>query len=369
MGTTTLAIGGSLLYPLAELVKQWRNHGWAALSQHWQERLKQSVLIALTWWTLLFGYHLLYKVPQEIRAEATAISPPRNFIPVPTPPVGWDTPRSGPNLTGSHKTILAQEGLKDRSEWRIIADWQRVRLVAMLSHYPKSKLHIIAPSFEKEVRNYAFQLKHVFLLAGWEVAGPDAAPLDQPAMDIQLSVSEKYWGVVGPPAYTAVKDALQFVSIRERQTEILDPLVPPDELLMWVGAKGPDYNPPDNYPPLQMMMATCQHPLKFTDIPKKLLPDGARFARSVVISPPHLSFRTDDAVLILLTGSATGVYTDEGISAEEMGKVMPRPDMLKITVRKNLGTDSPLNLVLVSDEETQVRCVEDYSSQISKKGF
>ncbi len=71
MGTTTLAIGGSLVYPLGDLIRERRALGWNGLQKHWKERLKYSAIIAICWWGLLFSYHLFYKVPQEIRTTAS----------------------------------------------------------------------------------------------------------------------------------------------------------------------------------------------------------------------------------------------------------------------------------------------------------
>src|ERR1700730_1817984 len=76
MGTTTLAIGGGLIYPLADLISELRQRGLAAMNQHWKNRLKISVFIAVVWWSILFSYHLFYRVPQHIRAQALNVVVP-----------------------------------------------------------------------------------------------------------------------------------------------------------------------------------------------------------------------------------------------------------------------------------------------------
>ena|ERR1035437_1537412 len=70
MGTTTLAILGSLLYPLSEIVAELRSGGLSGMKRHWRERLRNTLAVAGCLWSLLFGYHLLYKVPEQINQEA-----------------------------------------------------------------------------------------------------------------------------------------------------------------------------------------------------------------------------------------------------------------------------------------------------------
>jgi hypothetical protein len=70
MGTTTLAILGSLLYPLSDVVAELRSGGLSGMKRHWRERLRNTLAVACCWWSLLFGYHLLYKVPEQINQDA-----------------------------------------------------------------------------------------------------------------------------------------------------------------------------------------------------------------------------------------------------------------------------------------------------------
>src|SRR5690349_4812078 len=67
MSTTTLAVLGGLLYPLAVLLVVFKKDGgWPAMMNHWGSRLKYSAYIAVVWWGLLFSYHLFITVPQRI---------------------------------------------------------------------------------------------------------------------------------------------------------------------------------------------------------------------------------------------------------------------------------------------------------------
>jgi hypothetical protein len=91
MGTTSLAIFGGLLYPLVNLLSELHRQGWsrAVMRQHWRERLKNSVWIAVAWWAFLFSYHLLYKVPQQIRVQSESTPAPPTLVKSILPP-SWD---------------------------------------------------------------------------------------------------------------------------------------------------------------------------------------------------------------------------------------------------------------------------------------
>jgi hypothetical protein len=84
MGTTGLAIGGGLLYPLAGLGSEFRKRGWKleVLTQHWKDRLRNGFLIALIWWSVLFSYQLS-AVSRQIRlqAEETVVPSPNRPMP------------------------------------------------------------------------------------------------------------------------------------------------------------------------------------------------------------------------------------------------------------------------------------------------
>jgi len=76
MGTTTLAVGGTLLYPIVEIVRVYRNSGLEGLKKHWRQGFKHTFFIAVCWWAILFSYHLFFKIPHEISVEAEATRPP-----------------------------------------------------------------------------------------------------------------------------------------------------------------------------------------------------------------------------------------------------------------------------------------------------
>jgi hypothetical protein len=129
---------------------------------------------------------------------------------------------------------------------RRLAEWQKVKLIALLSRYPGEKVLILA-SLGSETWDYARDFRDVFLTAKWNVEGPKPAPLSEPAIDVQVS-ADNY--VPARPETQAVLGAFKFVGIKCRGTCILDPNIRRGLIVVWVGAKSPDEQKPDNYPPL-----------------------------------------------------------------------------------------------------------------------
>ena len=81
MSTGTLALIGSLVYPLLGLIWEYWKAGWCGLRQHWKHGIRPTAYVAVTWWSVLFGYHLFWTVPRQIYrkaaiAELTAPQPP-----------------------------------------------------------------------------------------------------------------------------------------------------------------------------------------------------------------------------------------------------------------------------------------------------
>ena len=87
MGTTALALlFGFVGIPCVLWLLQLRRKGWAAMKAHWAENSKEPAVVTLVLWLALYGYHLFYKVPHEIRVAAATIHVP--FLPrPPSPPV------------------------------------------------------------------------------------------------------------------------------------------------------------------------------------------------------------------------------------------------------------------------------------------
>jgi hypothetical protein len=100
MGTTSLAVLGSLLYPVSNLWNALKKYGWRGLIRDWRERVGYSAIIAVAWWACLFSYHLLWTVPRQVYADADKAAAP--FPLPPRAPLGTLVsptvePRSKPN--------------------------------------------------------------------------------------------------------------------------------------------------------------------------------------------------------------------------------------------------------------------------------
>jgi hypothetical protein len=254
-------------------------------------------------------------------------------------------------------TSIASTGTHERpADWRSIKDWQKSELAPLLESYPNSKLRIIASSLNDETWDYANQFKEFFSAHKWKVIGPETAPTDQVVQNIQLSISEQYWAKQRPEAFTALDTTLRFIGIKTAPNFVIDPLVPPDELVMWIGAQTPAGFP--QHPPLQLP-AICQSPLSFRDDTMHFIGDPQDSGRWVRIQPPSGSkFSTGQEVLVFLTGPAKSVAASESFQVQALGKVMPRPDALDVTLTESLKVDESLEMKIISDKELRVRCVE-----------
>src|ERR1700690_1625 len=75
MGTTTMAIVvGLLVVPLLVALIKLLRQGPASMRQAWKENLRDTVVVTMAVWLLLFAYHLLYRVPRDIYRDAAAIT-------------------------------------------------------------------------------------------------------------------------------------------------------------------------------------------------------------------------------------------------------------------------------------------------------
>lgn len=265
----------------------------------------------------------------------------------------WWAPK--PELTN-----IAASVARDRpSDWRTIKDWQKAELIPILERYPNYTIHILASSISDEPLDYAKQFKEMFAAHKWKVIGPETVPGDQIALNMQLSISDVYWGKQGPEAFTALDSALQFVHIKTTRNFVVDPLARPDELVMWIGPQ----TPPD-YPqhiPLQLG-AVCRNPLQFTDDTMHFIGgDGKDFVRWVRIRPTSkdAKFVAGQRLFVFLTGAARSVAKSEYFKVQALGASMPRPDVLDITMTRDLRVGEQVDLKIISDAELKAKCVDN----------
>jgi hypothetical protein len=134
---------------------------------------------------------------------------------------------------------------------RVLSEWQIGRLIAILLPHRCQKITILTSAGD-ETGRYANQFKKILRKAGWSVAGPLQAPSDQHAMDIQLSIYAGYASNIAtvPQPFWAIRTALDQTNVKSRKLFILDPDVPVDEIVLWVGAKSADDVEHGNYLPL-----------------------------------------------------------------------------------------------------------------------
>ena len=249
------------------------------------------------------------------------------------------------------------------SDWRTIKDWQKAELAPTLEQFPGSILHIVViSSAPDETWDYANQWKDFFGEHKWNVIGPETIVTEQIAMNVRLSISEEYWGKQRPAAFTAVDSALRLLGIKRTPNLMVDPLVSPKELVMWVGPEAPPGFP--EHPTLVLEM-DCRHPLQFTDDTMHFFGGGRRdFVRWVRVSPPANSrFSAGQKLLVVLTGYAKSVATSEQFQVQALGVSMPRPDALEVTITTQLKADELLDMRIISDKEIRVKCVMDRCSR------
>jgi hypothetical protein len=248
------------------------------------------------------------------------------------------------------------------ANWRTIKDWQQAELAPVLEQFPNNTLRIVVTSSAPdETVDYAKQFKDFFRAHKWNVIGSETAATDQIVQNIQLSLSEQYWGKQRPEAFAAVESQMRFIGFRLRSSFVIDPLVSPKELVMWVGPETPPGFP--EHIPLSLGMA-CQHPLRFTDDTMHFFGDPKDFVRWVRIQPPNGShFSAGQRVLVVLSKPAKSVATSEQFNVQALGTVMPRPDALDVTVSEDLKAGEGLDMKIISGEDLRVKCVVDRSSQ------
>ena len=219
---------------------------------------------------------------------------------------------------------------------------------------------VVTSSAPDETIDYANQLRDFFRAHKWNAIGPETAATDQIVQNIQLSVSEQNVGK-RPEAVAAIESQMRFVGLRLRDALVLDPLVLPKELVMWVGPDTPPGFP--QHSPLILGMA-CQRPLKFTDDTMHFFGDPKDFVRWVRIQPPKGSgFLGGQKLLVVLNKPAKSVAASAYFSVQSLGTLMPRPDQLDVTITKDVKAGELLDMKIISDEESTVKCVVDRSSQ------
>ncbi len=118
---------------------------------------------------------------------------------------------------------------------QIFDDWQRVIILQTLSQFPRQKVLILSGVGDKALAR-ANEFRDMFVKSKWIVEGPRTAPLNQMVLDVQISADNR-----SPtrPEVTAIFSALKSAGVKCRDSVILDPKVPQDLMVLWVGAETP----------------------------------------------------------------------------------------------------------------------------------
>src|ERR1700674_978347 len=81
MSTSLLALMSGVAYGIYRLFITHRNDGWAGVKKNLATDGLHAIVFGVCWWVLLFSYHVFWKIPTEIRAEANTAQPPLPRLP------------------------------------------------------------------------------------------------------------------------------------------------------------------------------------------------------------------------------------------------------------------------------------------------
>lgn len=165
-----------------------------------------------------------------------------------------------------------------KKEQRVLTDYQRTRLTAIFSkpEYQGQIVVILVSGDDSWI--YAREIASLF--DKWKVLGPFNADKSELAMDVQVSSSN----LIPPPSQIPrmVLSSFQFVQLKGRANLILDPDVPPNVTVVWVGPQSPDGVTPDLHVPQSTHL---QEILKANSVTLPLQVSHEKSASDVSVSP------------------------------------------------------------------------------------
>ncbi len=136
--------------------------------------------------------------------------------------------------------------LEAQSENRHLTEFEQTIMKSKLSTYSGTKLLVLYAGGPK-TRAYATEFRDFFRSLRWRVDGPSPAPIgDERVVDVQISVSQRYWNT----RYPRAADLLNSLGgIKHRRRYVYDDGISPDLIVLWVGPKSPDNFRPDDCAP------------------------------------------------------------------------------------------------------------------------
>ena len=132
--------------------------------------------------------------------------------------------------------------LQRPSDWRQLGEWQKALMVARLCKYPGQRVRIIkGPG--PEITAYSQDFQDVFKRSKWTLLKSESIPDDRPLVDVQFSMSQKYWGTAPPDSYTALRSEFLTLGIKcyiENCGYSADTKIPPNDIVVMIGPPTPE---------------------------------------------------------------------------------------------------------------------------------
>ena len=161
--------------------------------------------------------------------------------------------RADGNLTIRRmRTLPSPSELDQNSDDRYLTEYQRQIVEPVLKRHSRSRLLIYFAGGQKS-KAYAEQFHKIFIANGWKVDGPLMVPVgDERIIDIQMSVNyQENWDRNNSKSHDLL-NAFGKAGIKQRSKLTLDPNVPNDLIVLWIGPRSPNDVKPDQCSPVAM---------------------------------------------------------------------------------------------------------------------
>jgi hypothetical protein len=157
------------------------------------------------------------------------------------------------------KELPLPSELDEQSDDRHITEYQRQIIEPILQKYSRSHMLVYFAGGRKS-KAYAEEFCKMFGAKKWTVTPPTLVPIgDERIIDIQMSVNyQENWSKYNPKPHD-VLNAFERAGIKQRSKLTLDPNVPSDWIVLWVGPRSPNGVRPDQCLPAEMKPVEGQH--------------------------------------------------------------------------------------------------------------
>lgn len=137
------------------------------------------------------------------------------------------------------KSLPSPSELDQQSDDRHITEYQHQIIEPVLRKYSRSHI-LVYFAGGKNSKKYAEEFAKMFNTLKWVVKGPTMAPKgDERIIDIQLSANyAENWNKFNPKPHD-ILNAFSNAGVKQRSTLALDPNVPSDCVVLWVGPRSP----------------------------------------------------------------------------------------------------------------------------------